>query len=218
MLLPAVEHQPHRRARFARQVRRDHTFIARAKLRAKAAAHELRDHPHLALRQLEDFGKLIAHARCALRGGIHRQLVRLPVDDKPMRLQRRVRLHLREVLALHNHVRVFEARSISPFVFCSGPCTLPVCGTSFGPPPPPALPAASAGPGNTSGASGLRASPRSTTKGFASYLHLRSASPHLPRSPAMSQRLPRSAGRHSESTGYREGASCLGSRSSASPP
>ena len=82
MLLPAVQHQPHRCTRFARQVGRDDTFIACTKLRAKAAAHELRNHADLALRQLEDFGKLIAHTRRALRGRIHRQLIGLPVGNK----------------------------------------------------------------------------------------------------------------------------------------
>ena len=58
--------------------------------------------------------------------------------------------------------------STSPRSLSMGPRTLPSCGMPLGPPPPPAEPAMSTGPGKTSGASFLRASSMSTTKGSGS--------------------------------------------------
>ena len=89
MLLLAIEHQPHRRAGFLRERRRNHTGVARAELRAEAAAHEFRDHAHLRQRDLEESRQLFAHAGGALRRGLHRQHVRFPVGDHAMGFQAR---------------------------------------------------------------------------------------------------------------------------------
>ncbi len=105
MLLFAVEEELYRRAGLLRQLGRNDAGVAGAELRAKAAPHELRDDPHLALGQIKDGGQLIADAQRPLRGGVNGQAVRLPVGYDAMRLQRRVRLNLGAILAFHRYFR-----------------------------------------------------------------------------------------------------------------
>ena len=109
VLLAAIEHQPHRRARLARQVDRERAVVADAELRAEPAAGELADHADLVLRQLEHVRRFVAHAERELRRGVERQLVVAPVRDEAVRLHRRVRLHLRAVFARNDVVGLREA-------------------------------------------------------------------------------------------------------------
>jgi hypothetical protein len=108
MLLPAVEHQLDGSVRLSRQVCRDDPLIAGTELRSEPTAHEFGDDANLALRQLEDVGELAANARRALGRGVDGHLFRFPIDDEAMRFEGGVRLHLGEILALYNHVRLGE--------------------------------------------------------------------------------------------------------------
>src|ERR1044071_6744932 len=87
---------------------RNRADVPCAKLRAKAAAHEFRDDAHLTLLQLEDRGKLVAHARRSLRGCVNGQAIRFPVCDDAMRFQRGVRLHLRAEFSFDSYVCLLE--------------------------------------------------------------------------------------------------------------
>ena len=109
MLFFAIQHQPHRCARFLRQRRRHHAGIARSELGAETAAHEFRDDTYLGERNLEEAGQLFAHAGRALGRCPHRQHVGLPVRDYAMCFQRRVRLHLGDVMPFDNGIGVFKA-------------------------------------------------------------------------------------------------------------
>src|SRR5271167_962626 len=109
VLLPPVKHQLDRSVCLSRQVCCDNALIASAELRAETAAHVLGNDSDLALGQLEDVGELVPNARCALSRGVDRNLIRLPVDDEAVCFECGVRLHLREILALNNHVRLSEA-------------------------------------------------------------------------------------------------------------
>ena len=101
VLLAAIEHEPHRRLRAARQLRRDHAEVPAAELRAEAAAHEVAHDADLGLRQVEHRRELVAHRRRALRRHVDGELVGLPVGDDAVGLHRRVRLHLRAERAAH---------------------------------------------------------------------------------------------------------------------
>src|SRR3569833_1007860 len=104
VLLPTIEQQLHRCVRLTRQMSGNDALIPCAELGAESAAHVFRDHTDLALRNFENLCELIPYTGRSLRGGVDRYLFRLPINDEPVRLQRRVRLHLREVLTLDNCV------------------------------------------------------------------------------------------------------------------
>src|SRR5882757_9084496 len=105
MLLPPIEHQLNRCVGLAGEVCCDYPFIAGAKLGPEPPTHELSDHPHLALRQFEDVGEFLANAGSTLCRSVDRHFLRLPINHETVCLERRMRLHLGEVLALDDDVR-----------------------------------------------------------------------------------------------------------------
>ncbi len=101
--------------------------VARAGLRAEAAAHGVDDHAHAAERQAERVRELGAHAGGVLRRHVDREPVGAPVGDDGVRLHAAVRLHLGAVFAFDDDVGAREARrSTSPREpAVLGPRTLP---------------------------------------------------------------------------------------------
>src|SRR6185437_9488238 len=85
-------------------MRSDYTLIPCSELRAEASTHVLGDDADLAFRDFEDLCELVPHACCTLRRCVDGNLFRLPVDNKSVCLERRMRLHLREVLALDDGI------------------------------------------------------------------------------------------------------------------
>ena len=107
VFLFAIQHQPDWRARLFGKCRRNHAGIACAELRAESTAHVFRNHADLRLGQFEKSNQLLAHAGRALGRGPDGQHVGLPVGDYAVRLERGVRLYLRNVVRLrrrHRHL------------------------------------------------------------------------------------------------------------------
>ena len=114
VLLAPIEHHPNGRACLARQVDSQQSEIADAVLGAEAASGEIADDAHAALRQLEQVGRFVAHARGELRRRVDREPIVAPVGDHGVRLHGDVRLHLRAVFRLHHNVS-----------FCKRLCGIP---------------------------------------------------------------------------------------------
>ena len=108
MLGAAIEEEAHGSLRLAGEMERDDAVVARAELGAEAAAGELADHAHLALRQLEQRGDLVLHAVDPLRAGVERRTVLAPVGDHAVRLNGGMRLHFGPVFLLESDLAAGE--------------------------------------------------------------------------------------------------------------
>ena len=82
--------------------------VARAVLRAEAAAHELADDAHLVRRKAEPARDLVADAEDELRRDVDVDGVAAPLAHRLMRLERAVEDGLRPVLGLDHDVRLGE--------------------------------------------------------------------------------------------------------------
>ena len=97
VLFLAIEHQLDRRVGGLRETRADQALRIGGELAAEAAAHELGDHANVGLRDLEAGGEALARAVHRLRRDPRREVLAVPFADAAVRLERRVRLHLRRV-------------------------------------------------------------------------------------------------------------------------
>src|SRR4051812_18552011 len=97
MLFFPIEHQLHGQLRLLRKLRADEALDIRSELAAEAAAHVLRDHADVCLRNLETVGEPDPALMGALRRYPRRQLVAVPLADAAVRLEADVRDHMRGV-------------------------------------------------------------------------------------------------------------------------
>ena len=84
-------------ARGLRETRGNDDLSVEAELAAEAAAHVIRDHTHVGLRDSERFGDSVPCTVHRLRRNPRRQLLAFPLADAAVRLEARMRLHLRRV-------------------------------------------------------------------------------------------------------------------------
>src|SRR5262245_53924144 len=89
-----------------RELRCDERVVARAVLRAEAAAHELADDAHLVPREPELVGDLVPDAPDELRRDVDVERVAAPLAHGLVRLERTMEDGLRPVLGLHDDVRL----------------------------------------------------------------------------------------------------------------
>ena len=108
VLLAPRERAADRTAGALCELDRDERVVARAVLRAEAAAHELADDAHLVRREAELARDLVADAEDELRRDVDVERVAAPLAHRLMRLERAVEDGLRPVLGLDDDVRLGE--------------------------------------------------------------------------------------------------------------
>ena len=108
VLLAPGERAADRTAGALRELDRDERVVARAVLRAEAAAHELADDAHLVRREAELARDLVADAEDELRRDVDVERVAAPLAHRLMRLERAVEDGLCPVLGLDDDVRLGE--------------------------------------------------------------------------------------------------------------
>ncbi len=97
VLVLAIQHQLHGSVREFREARADDDLHVAAELAAEAAPHVVRDHAHVALRNLQRVGGPLACRVHGLRRHPRGQLVAVPFADPAVGFEAGVGLHLREV-------------------------------------------------------------------------------------------------------------------------
>ena len=97
MLLLAIEHQLDRELRLFGQRGADDAGDLCPELAAEPAAHVLRDHPHVRLRDVQAGGQPFARRADALRRDPRRQVVAVPFADRAVRFEADVRDDVRGV-------------------------------------------------------------------------------------------------------------------------
>ena len=108
VLVLAAQHQLDRCPRLFGQAHGDGHVRSGPQLGPETAAHVVADDPHLVDGYLQVLGDRLALPVHRLGRGPDGQLVAVPAGHAPVRLQRRVRLHLRAVLRRHRHLRFGE--------------------------------------------------------------------------------------------------------------
>src|SRR2546428_7475921 len=97
MLFPPIEHQLQRRVRQLRELRADDPLRVWRELAAEPAAHVLRDHADIGLRNAERLRESLRALMAALRRHPCRELVAFPLAYRAVRLETHVADDVRRV-------------------------------------------------------------------------------------------------------------------------
>src|SRR5207247_6620323 len=106
MLFLPIEHQLHRRFGLTGELRTEDALYVGRELAAEAAAHVLRDHAYVRLRNPERLRKTLRALMHALRRHPRRELVAVPLADGSVRFETHVGDHMRGACGFEDVRRV----------------------------------------------------------------------------------------------------------------